>query len=686
MAAITTTGTLTAGNSRTFALAPGSALTLTLLPNCRVTVTETPETVSASDAGGNSPRTHNHQFAGVFTYGPYVMGGSVVVDNASNSGSTVTWGRKDTTVSTSSDGQSLVSGDGNRLGTDGTGYRTVLFGDSMVDTYETVVAGVACAYNSASGILTVTYAGHQQAPGWYVTIWNRNFPAANKLFRRPVLTVADASTFTLNIGAGLSGVAASDANWRYRPESWRSGQNFVPWMQGACGHRFDIVYNGGASGDRADEALARVDVDCLAYSPDVVICQMPGINDLGASNTTRDVESIVAARHAIVDRITATPALLICLTTTPVNAGEGRATLNAMSKTRDMNKRLVDYCKGKPRVVVFDAWQRVVNPTNATGLAAPGFLRTTDNIHYAMRGGRAIGEALWAQISSLFPSNHSTLPASVIDAFAATAMTLSSISIASGVCTATASATGLRVGDRCKVHWGAAAFSEYVTILTSVGSVITFSTTNAGSTAGTVRVGATNNMIDTPLWTTATGGTLAGGVTGVAASGIKAQIIAGSPTVVASVVARSDGLGNDQQLVVTAAAASNAVSLEADFNWAASGGSVNWPGQVKSGRRYVFEGELTMTGVSGSNVSEIRPVLSVIVDGVNYLSYALNGYADGPSLNSDLTAYHFRTAPMVLPAGETITNFKWQLVLQFSGAGTALTVRLGRCRLSEDES
>ena len=117
MAAITTTGTLTAGNSRTFALAPGSALTLTLLPNCRVTVTETPETVSASDAGGNSPRTHNHQLAGVVTYGPYAMGGSVVVDNASNSGSTVTWGRKDTVVSTDSTGTSLVSGDGNLIRT-----------------------------------------------------------------------------------------------------------------------------------------------------------------------------------------------------------------------------------------------------------------------------------------------------------------------------------------------------------------------------------------------------------------------------------------------------------------------------------------------------------------------------------------------------------------------------------------
>lgn len=141
MAAITTTGTLTAGNSRTFALAPGSALTLTLLPNCRVTVTETPETVSASDAGGNSPRTQNHQLAGVFTYGPYAMGGSVVVDNASNSGSTVTWGRKDTTVSTSSDGLSLVSGDGNVLLASPRGTRSPmpLIGDQTITTGGVVV-------------------------------------------------------------------------------------------------------------------------------------------------------------------------------------------------------------------------------------------------------------------------------------------------------------------------------------------------------------------------------------------------------------------------------------------------------------------------------------------------------------------------------------------------------------------
>jgi len=154
MAAITTTGTLTAGNSRTFALAPGSALTLTLLPNCRVTVTETPETVSASDAGGNSPRTHNHQLAGVVTYGPYAMGGSVVVDNASNSGSTVTWGRKDTVVTTNSTGTSLVSGDGNWYVNFATPNTIALFGDSLTRNNHWDGAALKTTWMSQLGYFT----------------------------------------------------------------------------------------------------------------------------------------------------------------------------------------------------------------------------------------------------------------------------------------------------------------------------------------------------------------------------------------------------------------------------------------------------------------------------------------------------------------------------------------------------
>lgn len=109
----TSTSTLAVGASRTFNLSPGSALTLTTLPNCRVTVTETPNIVSASGVGGNSSRTHNLQLGQTVTYGPYPMGGTVVVANASNSGGAVTWVRSDALVAESASGVvSLVSGDG----------------------------------------------------------------------------------------------------------------------------------------------------------------------------------------------------------------------------------------------------------------------------------------------------------------------------------------------------------------------------------------------------------------------------------------------------------------------------------------------------------------------------------------------------------------------------------------------
>lgn len=575
----------------------------------------------------------------------------------------------------------VVSGAGN-------GYRTVLFGDSMVDTYETVVAGVTATYNSTTGDLTVTYAGHQQAVGWWLTIWNRNFsyPTPNGLFRRQVTSVPDANTFVVNIGPGRT-IAASDANWRYRPESWRSAQAFVPWLQAVSNQRFNIVYNGGGSGDRADEALARVDADCLAYSPHVVICQMPGVNDTGAANTTRSLSAIIADRHALVDRLVAGVRRVVLLTTTPVNTGEARANMIAMSRVAEMNRRLVEYCRDKG-VWVFDAHGMVVDPASTTGLALTslGYLRSTDNIHYSMRGGRAVGEAVWNAIKNSFPAKPDSLPKNIMDARAVSLITLSSVTVSGGVCSATASQSNMRVGDRYKVWGGATPFNEFVTLASVSGTSITFACVHAaGTVTGTVSMSAAANMIDNPLLTTATGGTLAGGVTGAAASGIKVSALVGSPAGAASVVSRSDGLGNDQQVVVTAAAAGNQIGIEADYNWAASAGSINWPGQIKAGRSYVFECEVSLAGVSGSNLSELRVNIVATLDGTTFQTYSLNGYNEGPVLNSDLAAAHFKTAPFVVPAHTAATAFKWLVALTFSAAGTALTAKVGRLRLVEAE-
>ena len=142
MSTTTTTGTLAAGSSKTFTLAPGAAVSLTLSPNPRVTITETPESVSGSGVGGNTTRVHEPQLPGTFAYGPYAMGGVVVVAVASNSGSSVAWTRKDTVVTTDSTGTSLVSGDGKQFSIVSRGSRspTPIIGDPSLTTGSVVSA------------------------------------------------------------------------------------------------------------------------------------------------------------------------------------------------------------------------------------------------------------------------------------------------------------------------------------------------------------------------------------------------------------------------------------------------------------------------------------------------------------------------------------------------------------------
>lgn len=110
MGIATATGSLAAGESRTFYLAPASTVTLVAPPNTRATVTETPATVTASGVGGDAK---THKFDGMprtVTYGPYAMGGTVVVAVLSNSGATVAW--TETSAVFAPDGSGLVGPSG----------------------------------------------------------------------------------------------------------------------------------------------------------------------------------------------------------------------------------------------------------------------------------------------------------------------------------------------------------------------------------------------------------------------------------------------------------------------------------------------------------------------------------------------------------------------------------------------
>ena len=128
----TSTGTLTAGQSRTFNLAPASAVTLTLLPNARVTITESPATVTATGLGGNATRVHEPRLPGTFTYGPYLMGGTVVVVVASNSGSSVAWMETRAAFDTASTSGVTTIGPGDGVGFGVKGAGSVWYVDPRI--------------------------------------------------------------------------------------------------------------------------------------------------------------------------------------------------------------------------------------------------------------------------------------------------------------------------------------------------------------------------------------------------------------------------------------------------------------------------------------------------------------------------------------------------------------------------
>jgi hypothetical protein len=562
--------------------------------------------------------------------------------------------------------------------------RTVLFGDSMTDLYEQVQAPVTSLnYNRATGVLTIGYTAHQQATGWLITFWDRAYNSlrAGKLYQ---VTRITADSLSINIGANLADVpngALPTGTASMRPQSLRNAETFVTWLNYVSGNRFNIVYNGAQSGDTTLECLERIWDSCLNFEPDVVIMQMPGINDAG--DTT--LEEIDSNRKAIIDLISSRVRKLILLTTTPVVAGEVRATLRIMSRVVQMNKMLEDYVKNKPNVIIFDAYRRIINPTDATGLAQATLLRTApDLIHYSMRGGKLIADQLWAQISSEFVADRDTLPTSVLDSYTTSAVALTAVTRTNNVITATATGHGFFTGERAKVLSATGAselLNDWVTVTRIDANTVSFpSLGTPGAITGTISLSNNNNLMLNPLLTGA--GTFPGAgfdaltrlVTGIGG------FLTGAPNSLVTPQPEPNGFGQVQRLVMTATAANDRTSLVTNITDIAR--------HVKPGRLYVFEVQLDITNVAGSNLTEIRVNMTANVLGVLYQTYALAGYTSGATLNSNTGRMIISCPPFRMPEFATpadVTLCRGELTFRCSAAGTAFTAEIGRINLLEFE-
>jgi len=455
------------------------------------------------------------------------------------------------------------------------------------------------------------------------------------------------------------------------------------WFQMLLGWPFDIVYNGGQSGDTTQDCLDRLDEHCLSYAPDIVFMLMPAGNDITVGNGPLSEEAIHANQRTLFDQILDAGAILVALGTAPMAAGEARSTVQNMARICALNRRCQEYLRGKRNAIWINSHGLTVDPLDASGFAVVDYMKTTDAVHYTIPGALRIAKEMKTKLQPLFPSTFSTLPKSSVDCFVASQFTASGVVISGGV--ATVSIAGLSTANRIiageKVHIFGATSSTAINgwdreVLSADTSGFTFATSaaDAASVTGTVVVSRSRNVDINPLGATTTGGVVTAPMTGTAMNGVNTRFVGGAGTAVASVVANADGVGNAQLIVMSAGAADDLPGFQSEVTSTLNSFAV-------AGETFFFEADLRIASANWANtpITEIMFRLIVNVDSVLYSAHAVNTYdgLTGVSVAEDL-ALHVRTPDLLVPAG-TVSQFYWQVYVRCSGVVSSdLTLDLSR--------
>ncbi len=177
------------------------------------------------------------------------------------------------------------------------------------------------------------------------------------------------------------------------------------------------------------------------------------------------------------------------------------------------------------------------------------------------------------------------------------------------------------------------------------------------------------NAINNPLLVTATGGTASAPHTGTVASGWTTSNNAGAAAVACSVVARADGYGNNQRLVITPGAANDAVLMT----------GTDYTGRFASGDRVFVEWEVTVT-----NPGTLRNIVGFWT--MTFSSTTPTVRTGTPLVAANEIVYpenvtfKVRTPPLLItgtPSGTAIPLLNFI----FTGASSAVTIDVGRCQI-----
>lgn len=428
-------------------------------------------------------------------------------------------------------------------------------------------------------------------------------------------------------------------------------RGYMAWANLLLGRRrLNMVSNLGVGGDTTEDMLARVDAAAAVDAGWAVV--LGGINDLAGN--LESATTVTTNLEAIYGKLRGSGKRVIAISVLPVTAAHPLFSVGLASRIHQVNRWIRSYCAANPGMVFVDGCTAVTDPASTDSAPTTGYY--ADVTHIGMLGAYYVGKALADAVRDLLaPIDEG--PASVGDSYFSAQRTITSLTGDGVTATATLTAHGLLAGDKITVEGATPAGynGSFVVLSAPTTGTFTYAATGSGSATGTIKVSNNDQLIVNPLFGTPTGG-LASGWTKTESS----------TTTTTTTSARSDGLGNWQQLAITASAAGS-VYLQ--------GGDVFAP--IATGDVLVFEAEVEVDA-SPTNLSGIQLNLNMIIGGVTYTPVAMNRLS-GSTLPSVAWSGVIRTEPFTVPAG-SITRCRPQLYAFFSDAGSA-TVRWSRASL-----
>lgn len=429
-------------------------------------------------------------------------------------------------------------------------------------------------------------------------------------------------------------------------------RGYMTWANVLLGRRrLDVVANLGVGGDTTAMMLARVSTAAGTQASWVVV--LGGINDLAGNLEAPGV--VTSNLQAIYEALLASGKRVVAISVLPMTAAHPLFSRGLMARIQQVNRWIRGYCAVTPGMVFADGCTAVTDPASSDSAPISGYY--ADTTHIGTLGAYYVGKAVADSVRGLIaPLDEG--PSSVGDSYLAAQRTITSLTGDGVTATATLAAHNLLAGDKITIEGATPAGynGSWVVAAAPTTGTFTFACTAAsGAATGTVKVSNNDQLLDNPLFGTPSGG--------LASSWTKTE---NNTTSTTTTSARTDGLGNWQQLAITASAAGDALLQGGDLFVRV------FPGDV-----LILEAEVEVDA-GWTALEGVQLNLNAIVAAVTYTPTAMNRLS-GSAMPAVAWAGVLRTEPFTVPAG-SVTRLRPQLRAFFSAAGGA-TVRFSRASL-----